>query len=109
MATYVNDGSTIPYTPVSAATAGDVVVQGLMIGIVVADIEAGQLGALRVDGAFQFTTAATFDVGDMAFYNSSTDTITSTDTDVYAGRVVEQPTATTVNVKINFLSEALGS
>jgi predicted RecA/RadA family phage recombinase len=110
-ATYVSGNPVvIDYTPTSAATAGDVVIQGLIPCIVQTDIEADQLGSVRVFGSIErFTTAATFDVGDMAFYNADTDTITATTTDYYIGRVAKQPTATTVDVILNFGTEALGS
>jgi len=109
MAIYKHKGESIDYTPTGAVTAGDVVVQGLILGVACNDIAANELGSLTIEGVFRFTTSATFDVGDMAFYASGTDTITATDTDVYAGRVVLQPSATEVDVKINFLTEALGS
>lgn len=110
-ATYVSGNPVvIDYTPSGAATAGDVVIQGLVPGIVQTDLEANQLGSLRVFGSIErFTTAATFDVMDMAFYNADSKTITDTVTDVYIGRVAAQPTATTVDVILNLGTEALGS
>lgn len=51
-ATFVKDPGTINYTPVGAVSAGDVVVQGLILGIAKTDIAAGALGALAVEGEF---------------------------------------------------------
>ena len=57
MATFVHDGKSIGYTPGSDVTAGDVVVQGELIGVAKVDIPAGRLGALAVVGVFDFPKA----------------------------------------------------
>lgn len=54
MATLLQEGRLIDYTPSSAVAAGDVVVQGEMIGIAVRPIAANELGALAVEGVFDF-------------------------------------------------------
>lgn len=51
-ATFVQEGALVDYTPGSAVSAGDVVVQGNMVGIANLDIEASKLGALAVAGVF---------------------------------------------------------
>jgi predicted RecA/RadA family phage recombinase len=51
-ATYVHDGKSIDYTPGSDVSAGDVVVQGDLVGIAKLDIAASALGALAVTGVF---------------------------------------------------------
>jgi len=51
-AAYVAEGKVIDYTPGAAVTAGDVVVQGKIVGIAKLDIAASKLGALAVDGIF---------------------------------------------------------
>ena len=56
-ATYVHDGQSIDYTPSSAVAAGDVVVQGELVGVAKTAIEADRLGALCVDGVFDFPKA----------------------------------------------------
>lgn len=105
MANYKGESNVIDYTPTSAATAGDVVLLGTsedLLGIVVADTEASQLGALYVKGIFEFTTAVSdFTQGDPCYYDSVNEVITEDVTDVYAGRVASQPTSTTVRVLIN--------
>ena len=55
--TFVHDGDAIDYTPGSAVSAGDVVVQGDLIGITKLDIAADALGALAVKGVFDFPKA----------------------------------------------------
>ena len=51
-AVFVQTGKSIDYTPSSAVTAGDVVVQGKLVGIAKIDIEADILGALSTEGVF---------------------------------------------------------
>ena len=53
-ATYVQEGASIDYTPSGAVAEGDVVVQGDLVGVVVRPIEADRLGALAVEGVFDF-------------------------------------------------------
>lgn len=53
-ATYIQVGESVDYTPVAAVAAGDVVVQGELVGVTKLPIEAGRLGALAVAGVFDF-------------------------------------------------------
>lgn len=57
-ATFIHDGKAIDYTPGSDVSAGDVVVQGDLIGIAKLDIVSGVLGALAVTGVFDVPKAA---------------------------------------------------
>ena len=57
MAQFVHDGKAVDYTPGSAVTAGNVVVQGELVGVAKLDIAANQLGALAVTGVFDFAKA----------------------------------------------------
>ena len=45
-------GNSIDYTPSTAVSAGDVVVQGTLVAIARADIAANALGALATAGVF---------------------------------------------------------
>lgn len=56
-ATYAHEGVAIDYTPGSAVAAGDVVVQGELVGIAKLPIAAGAAGALAVAGVFDFAKA----------------------------------------------------
>jgi len=56
--TFVHDGKSVDYTPGAAVTAGDVVVQGDLIGIAKLDIASGALGALAVTGVFDVPKTA---------------------------------------------------
>ena len=54
---YVQVGNSIDYTPDAAVSAGDVVIQGDLVGVAKLDIAAGALGALAVWGVFDFPKA----------------------------------------------------
>lgn len=56
---FIHDGASIDYTPGSAVTAGDVIVQGDLVGVAKRDIAANTLGALAVEGVFDFPKATT--------------------------------------------------
>ena len=57
MTIFIHDGNSIDYTPGSAVSAGDVVVQGELVGVASLDIAANALGALTVAGVFDFPKA----------------------------------------------------
>ncbi len=57
MARFIHNGDSIDYTPSVAVTAGDVVVQGELLGVAKLDIAADALGALAVTGVFEFAKA----------------------------------------------------
>ncbi len=52
--TFVSDGEQIDYTPSGDVAAGDVVVQGTLVGVAERDIASGVLGALTVLGIRKF-------------------------------------------------------
>jgi predicted RecA/RadA family phage recombinase len=56
-AQFVQEGASIDYTPSSAVVAGQVVVQGSMIGVAKTPIAANALGALGVKGIFDVVKA----------------------------------------------------
>ncbi|MEO2031494.1 MAG: DUF2190 family protein [Planctomycetaceae bacterium] len=55
--TFRHEGAAVDYTPGTAVAAGDVIVQTDLIGVARLDIEANQLGALAVEGVFDFPKA----------------------------------------------------
>lgn len=57
-ATYIQKGELIDYTPGSAVDAGDVIVQGELVGVANLDIAANELGAIAISGIFDFTKAS---------------------------------------------------
>jgi predicted RecA/RadA family phage recombinase len=56
-ARFIQNGNSIDYTPGADVSAGDVIVQGDLVGIAKLDIAAGALGALAVTGVFDVTKA----------------------------------------------------
>ena len=56
-AVFVHEGDAIDYTPAAAVAAGDVVVQGDLIGIAKQPIAANVRGALAVKGVFDVPKA----------------------------------------------------
>ena len=79
-ATFVQNGNAIDYTPASDVAAGDVVVQGDLIGVAKVPIPAGTLGALAVEGVFDFPKGVgQIFAGDAAYWDEA------------AQRVVENP------------------
>jgi predicted RecA/RadA family phage recombinase len=57
LAQFIQQGNSIDHTPAGAVTAGDVIVQGDLIGIAQVDCVANQLGALAVTGVFDIDKA----------------------------------------------------
>src|SRR5580704_4373490 len=58
-AIFFQEGDQLDFTPASAVTAGDVVVQGDAALVAVADIPANRKGALVAEGVFKFPKATT--------------------------------------------------
>jgi predicted RecA/RadA family phage recombinase len=112
-AVYKEDAVIIDYTAAADKTAGAVEILGTdIIGVIVADIDysTNALGATYVKGVFEFDTSeTTMVVGDNAYWSASSEEITATDTDVYAGRVVKASASSKVRVSINFMPEKSGS
>ncbi len=56
-ATFIHDGHAIDYTPGAAVAAGDVIVQGELVGVARTPLAANTLGSLAVAGVFDFAKA----------------------------------------------------
>jgi predicted RecA/RadA family phage recombinase len=54
---YIQTGDAVDYTPGANVSAGDVVVQGDLVGVAKLDIQTGKLGALALAGLFDFPKA----------------------------------------------------
>lgn len=54
---YIQTGDAVDYTPGANVSAGEVVVQGQLVGVAKLDIQTGKLGALAVTGLFDFPKA----------------------------------------------------
>lgn len=56
-AAFKQRGDSIDFTPAADVSAGDVIVQGDMVGVAKLDIPAGKLGALALTGVYAATKA----------------------------------------------------
>jgi predicted RecA/RadA family phage recombinase len=80
-AIYVQDDDYVDYTPSSDVAAGDVIVQGDMVGVARKPIPANTLGALAVEGVFSFpkaTGASTGLAAGTSVYWDATNTVVTT-------------------------------
>ena len=109
-AKFLHEGALIDYTPGSAVSAGDVVVQGDLIGVANLDIEAGKLGALAVAGVIDFPKAtgggSALTAGTKAYWDVATQVAQADDesgANKYLGKVVLSATDndTTVRVRLS--------
>ena len=92
-ATFVQEGRRIDHTPVSAVVAGQVVVQGPLVGIANVPIAAGVLGSLAVEGVFDVVQGAvTFTAGQAVYWDADGDPVGGT---AGTGAAVESATGNT--------------
>ncbi|MBJ2155269.1 DUF2190 family protein [Variovorax sp. IB41] len=59
MKNFVQEGNVLDYTSAGAVASGAVVVFGVRVGIVIADIPAGGTGAIRVKGVAELAKLST--------------------------------------------------
>lgn len=82
-AVFVANGNAIDYAPSIAVNAGDVVVQGDLVGVACSAIAAGALGSLTVAGVFDFpkaTGASTaISVGSKVYWDATNHVVTTSD------------------------------
>ena len=80
MATRINSGDSIDYTPVADVASGDVIVLGEINGIALVDIVANEIGALALEGIFQFACLSTdvVSVGDALYWDAGNSEATLT-------------------------------
>ena len=81
-ATYVHGGCAVDYTPGTAVAAGDVVVQGDLVGVVKRPIAANELGAVEVAGVFDFAknTGVAYLIGTILYWDDTNNVVTTTAT-----------------------------
>jgi len=79
---YVQKGEMVDYTPGVNVSAGDVVVQGDLVGVALQDIAAGEQGALCIQGVFDWPkdsgSASAISAGTRLYWNASTEKVTTT-------------------------------
>ena len=108
-AQFIQDGNTIDYTPGADVSAGDVVVQGDLVGIAKLDIAADTLGALAATGVFDVPKTAgvgeAIAAGAKVYWDVG-DTVAKTDDESGANKLLGKTVAaagdddTTVRVRL---------
>jgi len=105
---FVQAGDAVDYTPGSDVAAGDVVVQSELVGVAKVAIDANELGALHVEGVFDFPkssgSSTAIAVGSNVYWDASNEVATTTaSTHKLIGKTVKAATDddTTVRVKLN--------
>jgi len=80
MATFIQDGDAVDYSPGADVAAGEVVVQGDLVGVAKTPIAAGTLGSLATRGVFDFAKAAggAISAGAVLYWDSSGGVATTT-------------------------------
>jgi predicted RecA/RadA family phage recombinase len=104
---FIHDGNKIDHTPLADVAAGDVVVQGDLVGIAKLDIPAGSLGALAVTGVFDFPKAtisgSAIPTGSKVYWDAA-DKLATTDSDSgankYIGKAIRAATDADPTVRI---------
>jgi len=104
-ARYIAGFDTIDYTPVSAVSAGQVIVLGDLIAVAKLDIAAGVLGALHLTGVYDFpkvtTGGSALAVGATVYWNSDTSNAQATaSTYKQLGKVVKAAADADATVRV---------
>lgn len=104
MASYVQDGDLLDYTPGSAVAAGEVVVIGSLVAVAPRPIAANALGALAIDGVWSMPCASGATGAQGSAINwYATSGVAHASTGVAAGKLAKARLAddTTVHVILN--------
>ena len=108
LGTFIHEGDAIDYTPGSAVAAGDVIVQGVLVGVAKSAIEANVLGSLSVKGVFDFAkgvgSSDAISAGAKVYWDANNEVMTTTSGgNTYAGKATLAATAaaTTVRVRLD--------
>ncbi|GAB6185694.1 DUF2190 family protein [Thermopirellula anaerolimosa] len=107
-AVFIQDGQTVDYTPPADCAAGDVVVQGDLVGIARSAIPAGTPGSLAVAGVFDLSKASAteFAAGAKVYWDATNKLAVTTDgggANKLVGKAVRAAGtgATTVRVRLS--------
>ena len=90
-AVFVHEGAAIDYVPGADVDAGDVIVQGDLVGVAKLDIKSGVLGALAVTGVFDFpkaTGGSTAIVAGASVYWDVAEAVAKTDDESGANQLI---------------------
>jgi predicted RecA/RadA family phage recombinase len=108
LVTFVHDGNAVDYTPTADVAAGEVVVQGDLVGIVRGPIPANRFGSVAVAGIFDFPktsgTGTAIAAGTKVYWNATTKIATATaDGATFLGKTTKAAADadTTVRVRLS--------
>lgn len=104
-AVFVHAGASIDYTPPVNVAVGEVVVRGDLVGVARQPIMANQLGALAVEGVFDFAKATgggtAIAVGAIVYWNDAANVATTTITgNKLIGKVVRAAADADATVRV---------
>jgi predicted RecA/RadA family phage recombinase len=98
----IQDGDVLDYTPAAALTSGQVVVAGGLVGTIVRDLAANELGAINVEGvhAFDKASATTFSLWQTVYWDDTNNLAVTSPTAIRLGVATKAATngQTVVNV-----------
>ena len=108
-ATYVHKGDSIDYTPAADVAAGDVVVQGDLVGIAKLDIPADTLGSLSLTGIFDVPKIGgpgmAITTGTKLYWDSANKYVTPTEIEgKYMGKAVADAGDNDATVRMKLLA-----
>jgi predicted RecA/RadA family phage recombinase len=102
-AVFVQEGDSVDYTPTADTPAGQVIVQGDLVGVAKLDIKANRLGAICVTGVYDFAklTSVAFTVGTSLYWDDAANVATTTATgNKLLGKVVRAAATTDPTVRL---------
>jgi predicted RecA/RadA family phage recombinase len=103
MVEFVQDGAAVDYTPNANISAGTVIVQGELVGVAKRDIKANILGALAVEGVFDFNkeSATVFAAGALAYWDAANSrAVTTASGNKLIGKAIRAAAAGTLFVRV---------
>ncbi len=107
-ATFVHEGCSIDYTPNADVAVGDVIVQSDLVGVAKQAIAANKLGALTVEGVFDFAKAtgggSGIAVGTTVYWDDTNNVATATATsNKLLGKVVKATADADTTVRVRLM------
>jgi predicted RecA/RadA family phage recombinase len=78
-AVFVQDGEFIDHTPITDIAAGEVIVQGDLVGVAHRAIPAGTPGALAIGGVFDFAknTGPAYTIGQLLYWDDAANVVST--------------------------------
>ena len=108
----VQDGKYLDLTAPSAMASGDARMIGGLLGVAVADIANGEVGAMAVEGVYELPkeSAAAFTEGEICYWNAGANNFDESAVGRFGCAVaVEAAIATTTTVKVKLFGIAVAA